>query len=108
MSVEADIERARRDEEDRARLAAQAKAAEEAKLEEWAESCKTPAKVGKRYQSPRGEIYKLVQIVEKPSPTVYGSGKYRIQYLRDVETSDDDAGIEPLPLGIFETMGGPR
>ena len=103
-----DAARAAREETDRKRLAEEAKAIEEAKMEEWAEACKTPLKVGARYQSPRGEIYKLTHIVEKPNPKVYGSGKYRIQYLRDVEASDDDSGIPPLPLGVFETMGGPR
>jgi hypothetical protein len=109
MSItQEDIVRAEREESDRERLAEQAKAAEDAKMEEWTETCKTPLKVNARYMSPRGEIYKLTHIIEKPNPKVYGSGKYRIQYLRDAEASDDDVGLPALPLGVFEMMGGPR
>lgn len=103
-----DIARAHREEEDRKRIAEQAKEAEAAKMAEWAEECRRPLKVGGRYQSSRGEIYKLTHIVEKPDPKKYGSGKYRIQYLRDAGEADDDSGIPTLPLGTFEMMGGPR
>jgi hypothetical protein len=103
-----DIARARREEEDRKRIAEDVKRAEEERMREWAADCKKPLKVGGRYQSTRGEIYKLTHIVVKPDPKVYGSGKYRIQFIREVDASDDDVGIPGLPLGTFEMMGGPK
>lgn len=108
MLTEEDIARARREEEDRKRIAEDVARAEAAKMEEWAADCRKGLKVGARYQSTRGEIYKLTHIVEKPDPKVYGSGKYRIQYLRDAAEADDDAAIPSLPLGTFEMMGGPK
>jgi|ERR1017187_3483246 hypothetical protein len=103
-----DIARQQREDEDRKRIAEDVERARVATLAEWAADCRKGLKVGAKYQSPRGEIYKLTHIVEKPDPKVLGSGKYRIQYLRDTGEADDDTIIPPLPLGTFEMMGGPK
>ena len=76
------------------------------KMEAWADYCKNGVpKKDTILVNTRGEVYKMLTVLEKPNPKVHGSGKYRIAYIGD----DDPRNPcnNQMPLGIFEALGGP-
>ncbi len=88
-----------KDREDRQRL-------EDEKMADWARFCDEAHElVGEDIVNTRGDVYQVVAILKAPDPLVYGSGKYRAEYIGPNDTRHPCR--RHMPLGIFETIGEP-
>ena len=105
MTMEEDAARARYAAEIEAqREEARKKDAEQ--MRAWAAFCKQGVKVGSHFINSRGDVYKLIGVVTKPDPKVYGSGHYRVEYVGEDDNRNPCGN--PMPLGKFETIGAPK
>jgi hypothetical protein len=103
MSEEARL-KLRYEDEKRAE-AARLKKLEEEKMAKWATYAKKHLKEGDLFVSGRGEVYRLVKVLEQPDPKAYESGKYRAEYMGE-DDPRSPCKIQ-MPLGTFEMLGAP-